>query len=103
MEVVVSHIRNLRIAVAVSAVALAVTFAPASTHAAVCNEAGNAHLGGSYVVMGTPDPSIPARNTSGLKELGNGKANGLANAAERSPALSECGLPGEDSSDRGAN
>jgi hypothetical protein len=91
MEVVVSHTRNLRITVALSLVALATVLTP-SAPAAVCNEAGNGHLGGSYVVTGTPDPNPPARHTSGLKALGKGKGKGLANAAERSPALSQCGV-----------
>ena len=85
-----SHTRHLRITVALSLVALATVLTP-SAPAAVCNEAGNGHLGGSYVVTGTPDPSPPARHTSGLKALGHGKGKGLANAAERSPALSQCG------------
>ena len=92
-----SHIRNLRITVGLSTVAMFAALAPAA-NAAVCNEAGNGHLGGSYVVTGTPDPDPPARHTSGLKALGHGEANGLERAAERSPALSKCGLrlPGDD-------
>jgi hypothetical protein len=95
MEVVVSLIRDLRIMFALGAVAVAAAL-PTSASAAttpVCNEAGNGHLGGSYVVTGTPDPTPPARHTSGLKTLGNGKGNGLVNAAAKSPALATCGLP----------
>ena len=87
-----SHIRNLRITVVVSAVAMTAAFAP-NSQAAVCNQAGNGHLGGDYVSIGTPDPTPPARHKSGLKTLGNGKGSGLDRAAERSPALSACGLP----------
>ena len=87
-----SQSRNLRITIALSVAALSAALAPGA-QAAVCNQAGNGHLGGSYVSTGTPDPSPPARHTSGLKTLGHGKGNGLENAAERSPALSQCGLP----------
>jgi hypothetical protein len=89
----VSLTRNLRIIVALGAVVASTALAPTAQAAPVCNEAGNGHLGGSYVVTGTPDPDPPARHTSGLKALGNGKGNGLTRAAERSPALSQCGLP----------
>jgi hypothetical protein len=58
-----------------------------------CNEAGNGHLGGSFVATGTPDPSTPARHKAGLKTPGNGKGSRLERAAKRSPALSQCGLP----------
>jgi hypothetical protein len=68
-------------------------FSPTAHAASVCNQAGNGHLGGSYVSIGTPDPDPPARHKSGLKTLGNGKGVGLTRAAERSPALSQCGLP----------
>jgi hypothetical protein len=93
MEVVVSLIRNLRIMFALGAVAVAAALPSSASAASVCNEAGNGHLGGSYVVTGTPDPTPPARHTSGLKTLGNGKGNGLLNAAAKSPALATCGLP----------
>lgn len=86
-----SQPRHLRITIALSVAALAAILAP-SAQAAVCNQAGNGHLGGSYVSTGTPDPNPPARHTSGLNTLGNGKGTGLENAAERSPALSQCGL-----------
>jgi hypothetical protein len=89
----VSHKRNLRITVALSAAAMAAVLAPSAQAASVCNEAGNAHIGGSYIATGTPDPSTPARHKAGLKTLGNGKGSGLERAAERSPALTQCGLP----------
>ena len=80
---------------ALGAVAIVAAF-PTSASAAgtsVCNEAGKGHLGGSNVVTGIPDPTPPARYTSGLKTLGNGKGTGLANAAAKSPALAPCGPP----------
>jgi hypothetical protein len=95
MEVVVSHIRHLRIMFALGAVAVAAALPSSASAASVCNEAGKGHLGGNYVVTGTPDPSPPARYTSGLKPM-NGKGNGLMNAAAKSPALSECALPSND-------
>ena len=88
-----SLIRTLRMTIALGAVAAATMLAPTAQANSVCNEAGKAHLGGSYVVLGTPDSGPAARHQSGLKGLGNGNAKGLANAAERSGALSECGLP----------
>ena len=88
-----SHIRNLRIVLALTIVAVAAIGAPSAQAGTVCNQAGNGHQGGAYVSTGTPDPSTPARYKSGLKTLGNGQGNGLDRAAERSPALSQCGLP----------
>jgi hypothetical protein len=87
-----SHIRNLRIVLPLAVAAIAAIGAP-SAQAAVCNQAGNGHQGGAYVSTGTPDPSPPARYKSGLQTLGHGKGTGLDRAAERSPALSQCGLP----------
>jgi hypothetical protein len=92
----VSHTRNLRITIALSVAALAAALAPSAQAANVCNQAGNGHVGGIYVSQGTPDLGPAARHKSELKALGNGKGNGLAQAAERSPALSECGLPSSD-------
>jgi len=88
-----SHTRNLRIALAMTITAIAAIGAPTAQAASVCNQAGNGHHDGVYVSTGTPDPSPPARNKSGLSTLGNGKGKGLERAAERSPALSQCGLP----------
>ncbi len=88
-----SLIRTLRISIALGTVAAATMLAPTAQANSVCNQAGVAHTGGSYVVLGTPDDGPAARHKSGLKGLGNGKAQGLANAAERSSALTECGLP----------
>jgi hypothetical protein len=86
-----SYGRNLRITMALSAVATAMTFAPSSAQSAVCNEA-SAGQRGDYVVTGpTVDPNPPARFKTDLRPLGNGGSQGLDNAAERSPALSQCG------------
>ena len=88
-----SHIRNLRIVLALTVVAVAAVGSPSAQAGTVCNQAGNGHHNGTLVSTGTPDPSPPARYTSGLSKLGNGKAKGLERAAERSPALSACGEP----------
>ena len=89
-----SYGRNLRIALALGAVASAMTLAPGSAQSAVCNEAG-AGLGGNYAVTGaTVDPDTPARFKADRRPIGNEMGQGLGTAAERSPALSQCGEPG---------
>jgi opacity protein-like surface antigen len=88
----VSYGRNLRITLALCVAALFAAFAP-SAQAAVCNEASNGQRGNLVVTGSIHDPSIPARHTTDLKPLGNGVGKGLQTAAERSPALSQCGLP----------
>ena len=86
-----SYGRNLRIMLAMSAVATAVTFAPSTAQSAVCNEASVGQRG-DYVVTGTTvDPTPPARFKTDLRPLANGESQGLDNAAEHSPALSQCG------------
>ena len=86
-----SYGRNLRITLALSVVATAVTFVPASAQSAVCNEA-SVGQNGNYVVTGpTVDPIPPARFKTDLRTLANGESQGLDNAAERAPELSQCG------------
>ena len=83
-----SHMRYLRITLAIGLVAVAAI--PGTAQAAnVCNEARTGHTG-SYVAT-DGDPSTPARHQSNLAVLGSGK--GLTNAAAHSPALSVCVLP----------
>lgn len=96
-----SHIRNLRIALALAVAAIAAFGSSSAQAGTVCNQAGNGHQGGLYVSTGTPDPSPPARYKSNLRRLGNGKGVGLDRAAERSPALSQCGLPDSGGNDGG--
>jgi hypothetical protein len=93
----VSHGRNLRIILALSVTTLVVSLAPSAQAATtVCNEAGNGHRG-DLVASGTPDPQpVPARHTTDLGQLGSGNGKGLVRAAERSPALTACVLPGDD-------
>ena len=93
MEVVVSQKRNLRITTALSVTALALALAPGAQAATpdVCNQAQSGHAGAYVATDG--DPGTPARNQTNLAVLGSGK--GLTRAAERSPALSVCVLPGD--------
>lgn len=89
-----SYGRNLRITLALGAVASAMTFAPTSAQSAVCNEAG-VGLSGDYAVTGaTVDPDPPARFKTDRHPIGYETSQGLDIAAERSPALSQCGEPG---------
>jgi len=91
--------RTLTTALAVGTVALAglPSIAQAQTDGTtVCNEAENSPRGG-YVVNGDRvDPNPPAFLRGSQMRVGNGYGQGLANAAERSPALRTCGLPDDD-------
>jgi len=60
--------------------------APAGQAATVCNEAENSHLGGYVVSGGTVDPAPPAFLRGSQMKVGNDNAQGLDNAADRSPA-----------------
>ena len=71
--------------------------APASQGATVCNEAENSHRGGYEVSGGTVDPVPPAFLRGSQMRVGNDKSRGLDNAANRSPALRQCGPAGGDS------
>ena len=84
-----SHMRYLRITLAIGVVAIAAIPGATAQAANVCNEARNGHTG-SYVAT-DGDPSTPARHQSNLAVLGSGK--GLNNAAAHSPALSVCVVP----------
>jgi hypothetical protein len=57
----------------------------------VCNEAENSHRGGYSVSGGIVDPNPPAFVRGSQMRVGNDDAAGLLNAAQRSPALRECG------------
>ena len=71
-----SYGRNLRITLALSAVATAMTFAPSTAQSAVCNEAG-VGLSGSYDVTGpTVDPNPPARFTTDRRSIGSEESRG---------------------------
>jgi hypothetical protein len=87
-----SYGRNLRVTLALCVAALVAAAAP-NAQASVCNEASNGQRGNLVVIGPIQDPSIPARHKTELKPLGNGQGKGLDRAAERSPALTQCGLP----------
>jgi hypothetical protein len=65
--------------------------APASQGAPVCNEAENSHRGGYHVSGGIVDPLPPAFLRGSQMRVGNDGSAGLDHAADRSPALRQCG------------
>lgn len=79
----------------ITAGAVAATYlgalAPASQAATVCNEAENSHRGGYEVSGGIVDPVPPAFLRGSQMRVGNDSSRGLDNAANRSPALRQCG------------
>src|SRR3954468_24628616 len=66
-------------------------FAPASQASTVCNEAENSHRGGYSVSGGIVDPVPPAFLRGSQMRVGNDGSRGLDHAADRSPALRQCG------------
>ena len=74
-----------------AAVAYLAALAPASQAATVCNEAENSHRGGYEVSGGIVDPVPTAFLRGSQMRVGNDGSAGLANAADRSPALRQCG------------
>ncbi|HEX3563245.1 MAG TPA: hypothetical protein VHU24_10440 [Solirubrobacterales bacterium] len=77
------------------AVAYLSALAPASPAATVCNEAENSHRGGYEVTGGIVDPVPPAFLRGSQMRVGNDHSAGLDHAADRSPALRQCG-PADD-------
>jgi hypothetical protein len=75
----------------VVAAAYIAALAPASQATTVCNEAENSHRGGYEVSGGIVDPLPPAFLRGSQMRVGNDKSPGLDNAADRSPALRQCG------------
>ena len=73
-----------------AAVAYLAALAPAGQAATVCNEAENSHRGGYEVSGGIVDPLPPAFLRGSQMRVGNDGSEGLANAADRSPALRQC-------------
>ena len=78
------------------AAAYIAALAPASQAATVCNEAENSHRGGYEVTGGIVDPVPPAFLRGSQMRVGNDPSAGLDNAANRSPALRQCGPAGGD-------
>jgi hypothetical protein len=64
--------------------------APAGQAATVCNEAENSPRGGYVVSGGIVDPAPPAFLRGSPMRVGGDDAQGLDNAADRSPALRQC-------------
>jgi hypothetical protein len=84
-------------ALAASALAAPALAAPPSdSGTAVCNEAENSFRGGYAVSGGIVDPVPPAFLRGSQMRVGQGHGEGLVNAAQHSPALRECGVPGDD-------
>jgi hypothetical protein len=79
----------------VAAAAYLASLAPASQAATVCNEAENSHRGGYQVSGGIVDPVPPAFLRGSQMRVGNDNSMGLDHAADRSPALRQCG-PADD-------
>jgi hypothetical protein len=87
------HNMKLWVTTAAVSVASLAALAPAGQAATVCNEAENSHRGGYVVSGGTVDPNPPARLRGSQMKVGNEAARGLSIAADKSPALRQCGLP----------
>jgi hypothetical protein len=86
----VRHSKKFGITVAAASAALVAALAPAAQATnSVCNEREGSPKSSDLVPVGTPDPK-PAR---GNMVVGNAKAKGLLNAAEKSPALTQCAPP----------
>ena len=82
--------KKLKLTIGLTAAALAVTAAPAGAQSPVCNEATEGQRG-DYVATGDiVDPLPPARHKTELAPL-PGEGGGLQIAAQRSPALTQCG------------
>jgi hypothetical protein len=88
--------RKLILAAGAATLALALPSAASADTVNVCNEAENSHRGGYTVEGGIVDPNPPAFLRGSQMRVGNGHGAGLLNAAQHSPALRECGVPGED-------
>ncbi len=88
--------RGMKPKLALAGLSAALALVPAPAHAAtVCNEAELSHRGGYTVGGGIVDPDPPARLLGSQMRVGNDRARGLDHAADRSPALRQCGVPVE--------
>jgi hypothetical protein len=88
------HKMKLWVSVVGVSIASMAVLAPAGNAATVCNEAENSPRGGYVVSGGIVDPNPPARLRGSQMKVGNDKARGLENAANRSPALRQCSPEG---------
>jgi hypothetical protein len=92
---------KLWVTTAMACAAHLAVLAPAGQAATICNEAENSHRGGYVVSGGIVDPNPPARLRGSQMRVGNDKSRGLSHAADRSPALRQCGLPGDEGPSEG--
>jgi hypothetical protein len=97
------HNMKLWFTTAAVSVASLAALAPAGQAATVCNEAENSHQGGYVVSGGTVDPNPPARLRGSQMKVGNEAARGLSIAADKSPALRQCGLPDDGTGPTGSD
>ena len=88
--------RNKNVGLTIATVGAACLFAvtPASQAATVCNEAENSPRGGYVVSGGILDPVPPAFLRGSQMRVGGDESPGLERAADRSPALRQCDVPG---------
>jgi hypothetical protein len=91
-EVVLNTKKLGATAAALGAVYLS-ALAPAAQASTVCNEAENSARGGYAVSGGIVDPNPPAFLRGSQMRVGNDASAGLDHAADRSPALRQCGVP----------
>jgi hypothetical protein len=94
MEVTVRTGTKLLITTGIVAASYLGALAPASQASTVCNEAENSHRGGYEVSGGIVDPVPPAFLRGSQMRVGNDGSRGLDHAADRSPALRQCGAAG---------
>ena len=92
--------RKLIVAAAAAGVSIAFAAAPAARATDVCNEAQSSWKG-IYTVGDNTDPNPPARHKDAAMKVGNGKGEGLVNAAEHSGALAVCSPADDGSGDGG--
>jgi hypothetical protein len=94
MEVTLRTGTKLLITTGIVAASYLGALAPAGQASTVCNEAENSHRGGYEVTGGIVDPVPPAFLRGSQMRVGNDGSRGLDHAADRSPALRQCGPEG---------
>jgi hypothetical protein len=89
-EVLLRNKTKLCLTIGAVGAAFLSALAPAGQAATVCNEAENSPRGGYVVSGGIVDPAPPAFLRDSQMRVGDDDAQGLDNAADRSPALRQC-------------
>ena len=84
---------NIKCILAGASAVLALAAPSAQAATPVCNEAERSHRGGFTVAGGIVDPDPPARLLGSQMRVGSERTRGLGRAADRSPALRQCGVP----------